>query len=258
MKTKAHAGPHCYDCMSQPPSPLWAGLPTWRKSPGRAGQGFQCQLFPTGTTDRASAPGDVQHKQRSSCRQANGLFSVDHSERTRGTEHQLKYRELRLNTEIDIYLWEVVRCSNWLPREAVECPRLQILKIPWNVALSSPLQLSPLWAGGGTKWFPEVPATLSPCCSSLSLEETQGVNTRLAKIELWGFRCFPTCALQCQPLVGKTGWKWTSTHFFLWMKKISVCQHTLELNEIKEISWPAGCTRELENNVVGNKTRSKD
>lgn len=170
MKTKAHAGPHFYDCMSQPPSPLWAGLPTRRKSPGRAGQGFQCQLFPTGTADRASAPGDVQHKQQSSCRQANGLFSVEHSERTRGTEHQLKCRELRLNTEID--LWEVVRCSNGLPRGAVECPRLQILKIPWDLGLSSPLQLSPLWAGGGTKWFPEVPANLSPCCSSPSLEET--------------------------------------------------------------------------------------
>lgn len=126
------------------------------------------------------------------------------------------------------------------------------------LALSSLLQLSLLWAGDWSRWSPEVPANLNLYCASVSLGEMVGTES-LPKYQS-DFCCFPTHALEQEPLTGKTGWKWFQLIFPHELKKV-VFQHTVELNEIKEkrggelTHW---LHRELEKDGVGNKTRQKD
>lgn len=147
-------------------------IPHLKVSPGTAGQGLQHQLFPTATQ---AMPAHQGMHSTSSGPAAGGqtLFLAVHGERTRGTKHKLKYRKLCINTEIKTFLsGRVVRCRNRLPGEAVECPCWEVFKNPWDVALSSLLQLSLLQPGGWTRRSPEVPVNPSPYGASVSLEET--------------------------------------------------------------------------------------
>ena len=60
----------------------------------------------------------------------DSLFSVVPSNRTRRNGHKLKHRKYQLNMHISQHFFtvRVTEHWNWLPREVVESPSLEILK----------------------------------------------------------------------------------------------------------------------------------
>lgn len=209
-------------------------------SPGTAGQGCQCQLFPTAPLDSASTPRDTWHKHSSSCHPGKKMQSTVKGQDIVSTNWNIINCLNRDKNFLTLRVW-VARCWNWLPRKAVKCPCLEMLRIRgmW-LALSSLLQLSLLWAGNWSRWSPEVPANPSPYCASVSYGEmvaTQGLPKHNSD-----FCCFPTHAIEFECLTGETGWKWFQLIFFLWIK--NGCFPTYcraRWNKVKEGHWPTGC-----------------
>jgi len=86
------------------------------------------------------------------------LFSVVPSDRTRHNRHKRKHRNFRLNMRKNFFPLRVTEPWNRLPREFVESPSLEILKICLDKILCSLLWVALLWQGSWTRWPPEVPS----------------------------------------------------------------------------------------------------
>jgi len=54
------------------------------------------------------------------------LFSVVPSDRTRSNRHKLKQRKFQLNMRKNFFPLRVMEPWNWLPREVVDSPSLEI------------------------------------------------------------------------------------------------------------------------------------
>lgn len=225
-------------------------------SPGTAGQGCQCQLFPTAPVDSASTPSDTWHKHWSSCHPGNKR--AERGERTRRSEHKLKCRKLFKHRDKNLFNHEGVGgqvlklvaqegCEMSMPGDAQICGM-------W-LALSSLLQLSLLWAGDWSRWSPEVPANLSPYCASVSLGEMVGTQG-LPKYKS-DFCCFPIYALEIWVSYRKNWLKMVWIFFFLWIKNDCFPKYCrAQQNKIKEGRWPTWLHRELEKDGVRqNKTK---
>ena len=80
---------------------------------------------PPGSGDsfyRPSVPAGVRRKDE------EGLFIREWSDKMRGSGFQLKERRFRLDIRINILTMEL----NRLPREAVDTPSLEMLKVGWG------------------------------------------------------------------------------------------------------------------------------
>jgi len=65
------------------------------------------------------------------------LFLVVPSDRTRGSEHKLKYRKFQLNMRKNFFPLRTTEHWNRLPREAVDSPTLEIFQTCLEVVLCS-------------------------------------------------------------------------------------------------------------------------
>lgn len=210
-------------------------------SPGTAGQGVSASCSPQplwtvpahwGTCGTSTGPAATQGTNAQS-----RVTGQDAGSRNWNPGNCLN---IETKTFLTMRVW-VARCWNWLPRKAVKCPCLEMLRIcgMW-LALSSLLQLSLPWAGDWSRWSPEVPANLNPYCASVSLGEMVGTQG-LPKYKS-DFCCFPTHALEMWVSYRKNWLKMVSTHFFLWIK--NGCSPTYcraQWNKVKEGRWPTSC-----------------
>lgn len=89
------------------------------------------------------------------------LFSVVPHKRTRSNKHKLIYRKSHLNIRKSLFTVRVVKHRNTLPRELLESQSLQILRIWPGSVLGKLFYVTLLWAGGWTRWSPEVPIRLN-------------------------------------------------------------------------------------------------
>lgn len=65
------------------------------------------------------------------------VFTVVPSDRTGGNGHKPKYRKLHMRIRESFFIMRVVKPWHSLPREAVECPSLEILKSPADMFLGN-------------------------------------------------------------------------------------------------------------------------
>lgn len=91
------------------------------------------------------------------------------SDRTRGSEHKLKYRKLHLNIRKSSFTVRVTDYWHRLPREVMGSPFMEILKTQLHAVMSSLLQVTLLWARGWTRQSLDVPSNLG---NSVSLSLT--------------------------------------------------------------------------------------